>query len=115
MIKVYGIKNCNTMKKAFDWLEKNKVAYTFHDYKKEGIDEESLTTWLKKIPLDKLINTKGATWRLLTDKEKNGVDSQEKGVKLMMEKTSVIKRPFVVLSKGNYVLGFDEEEWKEKF
>ena len=103
------------MKKAFEWLDKKKITYSFHDYKKEGMDEETLKTWLKKVPLDKLINTKGSTWRLLTDKEKKAIESQEKGIKLMMEKTSVIKRPLVVLSKGNYLLGFDEAEWKDKF
>jgi arsenate reductase (glutaredoxin) len=115
MIQLYGIKNCDTMKKAFTWLDKKKVAYTFHDYKKEGIDEDTLKIWLKKIPLDKLINIKGSTWRLLSEKEKASITSIEKATKLMMEKTSIIKRPLVVVSKGNYILGFNEEEWKSKF
>jgi arsenate reductase len=111
MVKVYGIKNCNTMKKAFDWLDKNKISYEFHDYKKLGIDEATIKEWLKKIPMEKLVNTKGATWRLLTDKEKLAINTTSQAISLMMSKTSVIKRPLVVLEKENYLLGFEEGEW----
>jgi Spx/MgsR family transcriptional regulator len=67
---IYGIKNCNTMKKAFSWLEAHKIAFLFHDYKKEGISTEKLKTWSQQVGWEALINFKGTTWRQLSDDEK---------------------------------------------
>ena len=110
MIKIYGIKNCNTMQKAFTWLADNKLKFDFHNYKESGINEATLERWLDKLPADKLINTKGTTYRGLTDKEKASIDDRAKAIELMMAKPSVIKRPVWDFGKGKLVLGFDEAE-----
>lgn len=115
MIKIYGIKNCDTMKKAFTWLNKNRIEYSFHDYKQEGIDADTIQSWMKKIPLEKLINTKGPTFRKLTDKQKASIKDPSSAIKLMMENTSMIKRPLVTLGRGSYLLGFKEEDWAQTF
>jgi len=103
------------MKKAFTWLDKHKIEYSFHDYKKEGIDAPTIHHWMKKIPLEQLINSKGPTFRKLSDKEKAAAKEPSTAVDLMMKNTSMIKRPLVVLGKDQYLLGFKEEEWDTKF
>ncbi len=115
MVKIYGIKNCDTMKKAFTWLDNHHIDYTFHDYKKEGIDAETIRLWMKKIPLDKLINTKGPTFRKLSDQEKEEAKKPSSAIALMIKNTSMIKRPLVVVGKEEYLLGFNEAEWKNRF
>ncbi len=102
------------MKKAFDWLDGKGIKYEFHDYKKSGITNEKLDQWLQSLDIWKLINAKGSTWRLLTDSEKAGVYDIPSAKALMKEKTSVIKRPLVELPNNEYLLGFDEGEWKVK-
>jgi arsenate reductase len=113
MIKIYGIKNCDTMKKAFTWLDKHKIAYTFHNYKTDGIEESTIEGWMKKLPLDQLINAKGTTWKNLTDKEKASIKNPKKAIALMIENTSMIKRPLVEAGK-EYLLGFDADLWENK-
>lgn len=98
------------MKKAFDWLENAAIPFTFHDYKKEPPTEELLTAWLKKNPSSTLINTKGTTWKQLPEALKN-YSSQELAIALMIAKPSVIKRPVLVLEKGDFLIGFEEERW----
>ena len=115
MIKVYGIKNCDTMKKAFTWLDKNKIAYTFHDYKKSQIDATTIQLWLKSLSLDVLINSKGITFKKLTDEEKAATKNTKGAIALMMEKTSMIKRPLVEMTDGEYLLGFEEAAWEKAF
>jgi arsenate reductase (glutaredoxin) len=110
MIKIYGIKNCDTMQKAFKWLDAKKLKYNFHNYKEEGIDKGTLELWLKHFPLDKLINLKSSTYRLLSDNEKAGVTDKKKAIELMMKNTSVIKRPVWNLDNGKFYLGWNEEE-----
>ena len=107
---IYGIKNCDTMKKAFTWLEENGVAYTFHDYKMKGISKHKIEEWLKHVPLTTLINTKGTTYRNLSDAEKESINVKSKAIELMMVNTSMIKRPLV--ETGHELLvGFDPEHW----
>jgi len=110
MITVYGIKNCDTMKKAFDWLNQNKVQYEFHDYKKAGISKPVIEEWLKQLPLEQVINTKGLTWKKLSDEEKAFIKNKSKAIELMIAQPSMIKRPLVVMGK-KIVLGFDAEKW----
>src|SRR5437667_252968 len=110
MIIIYGIKNCDTMKKAFDWLKANNIPYTFHDYKKSGIDKATIQEWLKSFPLEQVINTKGTTWKQLSDEQKSSIANIEDAIALMQEKTSIIKRPIVKLIEG-YLLGFDVKKW----
>ena len=107
MIELYGIPNCNSVKKTRAWLEARDIAYQFHDFKKSCIGAVTLKKWLKSIPLDVLINKKGKTWRGLKDKEKAMADTSETAIELMMAKTSVIKRPVVVNGTQIFV-GHDE-------
>lgn len=108
MIELYGIPNCNSVKKTRAWLETRGIGYQFHDFKKSGIDAVTLKEWLKTIPLDVLINKKGTTWRGLSDAEKTMADAPETAIALMMSKTSVIKRPVVVHGAQIFV-GHDED------
>jgi len=106
-MKVYGIKNCNTVKKALDWLNANGVAYEFQDFKKLGVSEATLKDWEKQVSWETLVNKKGMTWRGLSIEEKEAVVNEDIANKLMQEKTSVIKRPVIESPKG-LIVGFDE-------
>jgi arsenate reductase len=109
---IYGIKNCDTMKKAFTWLEENGVAYTFHDYKLKGISKEKISQWLKHQPMDVLINAKSTTFKELPDAQKAGVKNVNKAIDLMINNTSIIKRPIV--ETGHEILvGFKPEFWDD--
>jgi len=98
------------MQKAFKWLDAKKIKYNFHNYKESGIDKASLELWLQHFPVDKLINTKGTTYRALSDKEKAGIANKTKAINLMMKHTSLIKRPVWDFGNGTYFLGWDENE-----
>jgi arsenate reductase len=111
MITIYGIKNCDTMKKAFAWLDGQKLAYRFHDYKKAGVDRAQLTAWCAKAGWKTMVNTRGTTWRKLTP-EQQTVSTQAGAVALMLENPSLIKRP--VVEKGAQLLvGFDVQEYSQ--
>jgi len=112
-IKVYAIANCNTVKKALDWLKANKVAYVFHDYKKLGITASALTHWSQQVGWEALLNKKGATWRQLSPEIQSKMTNQKAAIALMIEKTSIIKRPLVELNEKVVALGFDEAEYKK--
>ena len=109
MITLYGIPNCNSVKKTRVWLEKHGIAYQFHDFKKAGIDEQTLKQWLKTIPREVLVNKKGTTWRGLSADEQALAATDQGAIELMLAKTSVIKRPVVVTDKGMWV-GHDEDQ-----
>ena len=114
-LKLYGIPNCNTVKKARDWLASNGIDYTFHDFKKLGVTAELLNTWLAQLPHEKLINRAGLTWRGLDDATKNSIIDNASAVILMQAKTSLIKRP-VLENDGKILhLGFDEAIYQELF
>ena len=110
MIKIYGIKNCDTMQKAFKWLDAKKLKCEFHNYKESGIDKASLQLWLQHFPTDKLINTKGTTYRALTDEQKASITNKTKAIALMIANPSLIKRPVWDFGNGNFFLGWDEKE-----
>ena len=97
------------MQKAFKWLDAKKIKYQFHNYKEKGIDKVTLELWLKHFPTDKLINTKGTTYRALSDAEKASISSKPKAIVLMMKNTSLIKRPVWDLGNGTFFLGWDEK------
>lgn len=105
-ITVYGIKNCDSMKKAFNWLAERNIPYEFHDYKKAGVPRERLVEWCKQLGWKSLINTRGPTWRKLTS-EQQGISTQSQAVALMMEHSSVIRRPLVETADGQLLVGFD--------
>ena len=112
-MKLYGIPNCSTVKKARDWLTANHINYEFHDFKKQGIDAATLNIWLSQIPHMQLINRAGLTWRGLSDDAKAAVVDNTSAIALMLAKSSLIKRP--VLVKDNLVvsLGFNEENYRK--
>lgn len=114
MLKVYGIPNCDTVKKAITWLKDHNVAYEFHDYKKLGISEAKLEEWLTQVPYDKLVNRAGTTFKKLTDEEKAKITDNTSAIALMLEKTSVIKRP-IVESDKILAMGFKAEEYEAVF
>ncbi|MDA0689447.1 MAG: ArsC family reductase [Proteobacteria bacterium] len=110
MTTIYGISNCDTMKKARNWLQANGLAYDFHDYKKSGCDSTLAKQLLSRFTLEQVINKRGTTWRKLDDavKEKLTVNS---AAALMTENPSLIKRP--ILQHGrSWLIGFDEKEWQ---
>lgn len=113
MKTVYAIPNCNTVKKALDWLKANKVNFEFHDYKKKGITVTQLTNWCKQIGWEALINKKGVTWRQLPREIQESITTQKAAIALMMEKTSIIKRPLIEENGKILALGFDEAEYKK--
>jgi len=112
---LYGIKNCNTVKKTIDWLKKNKIDFEFHDYKTQGITEAKLKEWSKQVGWESLVNKRGTTWRQLDEKEQNKITNASAAIALIKEKTSVIKRPLIEENGKVLALGFDEEEYKNKF
>ena len=108
-IKVYGIPNCDTVKKARKWLDERGISYTFHDYKKQGADPERVAAWVEAVGWETLLNRRGTTFRALPEAEKSDLDG-EKAVQLMVTHTSSIKRP-VVEHPGGLLVGFDPEAW----
>jgi Spx/MgsR family transcriptional regulator len=111
-ITIYGIKNCDTMKKARAWLDKKGVDYAFHDYKTAGIERERLEKWENKVGWEKLLNRAGMTFRKLPDKDKAGIDAK-KALALMLKQPSMIKRPVLDLGGGKLVVGFSPELYGE--
>ena len=120
-ITIYGIKSCSTMKKAFTKLDELGVNYDFHDYKKQGIDKESVQRWVNELGIDKVLNKRGTTWRKLSDEQKQAADSDvDNAIDLLIENTSMIKRPIVegqLADKIQPILlcGFDEDEFDKAF
>lgn len=113
-MKVYGIKNCDTVKKTIDWLKKNKIQFDFHDYKKEGISTDKLSEWAKQVSWENLVNKKGTTWRQLDESVQKKITTEKEAIALMHEKTSLIKRPLIEDRGKIILLGFDEEAFKKK-
>src|ERR1700761_780246 len=113
MTTIYGIPNCDTMKKARIWLEAHKVAHTFHDYKKVGIDKATLEGWAKKVGWEILLNRAGTTFKKLPDADKEGV-TEKKAIALMLAQPSMIKRP-VLDAKGKLTGGFKPDAYKKLF
>ncbi|WP_394124366.1 Spx/MgsR family RNA polymerase-binding regulatory protein [Psychrobacter nivimaris] len=120
-ITIYGIKSCSTMKKAFTKLDDLDVSYDFHDYKKQGIEKETVQRWVNELGIDKVLNKRGTTWRKLDDSQKQAADaSVDTAIDLLVENTSMIKRPIVegqLADKDQAVLlcGFDESEFNKVF
>ena len=120
-ITIYGIKSCSTMKKAFTKLNDLDVSYDFHDYKKQGIDKETVQRWVNELGIDKVLNKRGTTWRKLDDSQKQAADaSVDSAIDLLVENTSMIKRPIVegqLADDDQAVLlcGFDESEFDKVF
>ena len=110
-VRVFGIRNCDTMKKAFDWLDSHGVAYEFHDYKKAGVPPGKLKAWAKRVGWEKLANTRGPTWRKIPDARKGALD-EARALVLLEANTSAIRRP-IVESGGRLLVGFDPAEFEK--
>jgi Spx/MgsR family transcriptional regulator len=108
-ISLYGIPNCDTVKKARKWLEAKGLDYDFHDYKKEGADPAKLRAWVAAKGWEVLLNRRGTTFRKLSDEEKSDIDAA-KAITVMAEHNSTIKRP-VLEHDGGLLVGFNEAEW----
>jgi arsenate reductase len=109
-VTLYGIKNCDTVKKARKWLDANSVSYTFHDFRVDGIDKSLVNNFLKQVDVDTLINKRGTTWRKLSDEEKE-IKNKTQAVELMVENPTIIKRPVLDANK-KITVGFSEDSYK---
>ena len=111
-IELYGIPNCDTVKKARSWLDGAGVEYTFHDYKKEGADKANLERWADRVGWEVLLNRRGTTFRKLDETDKADID-RARAIALMVEHPSLIKRPVAEHADGDRVLvGFSQSEWE---
>lgn len=113
MTTMYGIKNCDTIKKARKWLDEKSIDYTFHDYKKDGTNETLFRDWLSSLGWEAVINRRGTTWRKLPEEQKNSMDNNS-ALAVMMENPSIIKRPLLE-HEGKRILGFKAEEYESAF
>lgn len=113
MVEVYGIKNCNTVKKALDWLTANGVTYNFHDFKKEPATVEKLKAWEKLTSWESLVNKKGTTWKKLTPEQQATVIDADSANVVLLQNNSMIKRPIIEVG-SDILLGFDENQYTQK-
>jgi len=113
MTTLYGIPNCDTVKKARTWLADNGVEYAFHDYKKLGIEKKKLAEWIKAVGWETLLNRRGMMWRKVPDDVKASID-EKSAITLMLETPSIIKRP-VLEAKGKVTVGFKPETYEQLF
>ena len=113
MTTIYGIKNCDTMKKAFNWLDENGIEYNFHDYKKNGVDKKILEKALKEFSWEQVLNRKGMTWRKLPKDVQSNMD-EKKAIDIALHNPSIIKRPLLI-HKNKMVLGFNPETYENMF
>lgn len=111
-ITLYGIPNCDTVKKARAWLTEQGVAHRFHDFKKQGVPAQSLDAWIKTVGWEKLVNRQGTTWRKLAEASKAAVADATSARALLLAQPSVIKRPVVEWSAGEVTVGFEPQAWQ---
>ncbi|WP_276372370.1 ArsC family reductase [Chryseolinea sp. H1M3-3] len=112
---VYGIKNCNTVKSAIEWLKRHNLEFEFHDYKSKGITDAKLKSWCKQVGWESLVNKRGTTWRQLDESVQKEITNEAAALVLMKEKTSVIKRPLIEVNDKVIALGFDETAFTKTF
>ncbi len=113
MVTIYGIKNCDTMKKAMRWLDEHGVEYCFHDHRKDGLDVKQLKAWEKELGWEQLLNRRGQLWRKLPQDVRDNIDRQS-ALQCMQDNAGIIKRP--LLDVGNRrILGFSPETWETLF
>ncbi|PWC18188.1 ArsC family reductase [Brenneria corticis] len=117
-LTMYGIKNCDTIKKARRWLEEQQIDYRFHDYRADGLDEPLLRRFIDRLGWQPLINTRGTTWRKLSEQQRNAIsgdtaDGEAAAIALMLEQPAVIKRPLLATGDGKALLGFSAESYQE--
>lgn len=110
---IYGIPNCNTVKKAQDWLKANQIAFEFHDFKKNGITAQKLTEWFNAFGWEKVINKNGLTFKKLSKDEQAAISTADAVVNYLLQNTSAIKRPIVELDGKAVLIGFNEEQYTQ--
>ena len=113
-VTVFGIPNCDTVKRARAWLDEQCVAHAFHDFKKGGVPPDRLDAWLGTIGWEKLVNRSGTTWRKLDEATRGKVSNAPSARALMREQPSVIKRPVVDWGDGTSTVGFDADDWRAR-
>ena len=113
MYTIYGIPNCDVIKKATTWFQANKIPYKFHDYKKEGISAEKLISWCTQQGWEIFLNKRSTTWKELGGAVQSGVRSQESAIVVMQEHNSIIKRPVIEKNGKVVAVGFDEKKYGE--
>ena len=113
-MKLYGIPNCSTVKKARAWMEEREIPYEFHDYKKQGVPADLMKTLCKLLGWESIVNRNSLTWRKLSDERKASITSTTAALALMQENASVIKRP-ILDRDGQYQVGFSEENYAAFF
>ena len=114
MTILYGIPNCDTVKRARDWLTSQGVAYEFHDFKKQGVPADHLAAWVQAAGWERVLNRKGTTWRKLPEAQQASVVDAASAQALMREQASVIKRPVVEWDDGRITVGFDPVDWEAR-
>ncbi|MBC6111701.1 Spx/MgsR family RNA polymerase-binding regulatory protein [Pedobacter fastidiosus] len=110
---VYGIPNCNTVKKSLDWLKANHIDFEFHDFKKKGITAEKLNDWCNTFGWETVLNRKGLTWKKLTKEEQSKIDNQDLAIEYLINNTSAIKRPIVEKNGEAILMGFDDDKYQQ--
>lgn len=114
MTTLYGIKNCDTVKKARKWLEANQIAYRFHDLRSDGLARERLEAWSHHLGWETLLNRRGTTWRQLSPEQRDGINEVQ-ALALMLEHPTLIKRPLLELESGEIHCGFSDGQYHEIF
>ena len=114
-IIIYGIPNCDTIKKALDWFKQHNIDYQFHDYKKSGITKEKLNSWCKLVGWETVLNKKSSTWRGLTPEAQAKITTQAAAVKLMLDNNSIIKRPVIENNNKISIVGLDVIKYNQLF
>lgn len=110
-VTIYGIRNCDTMKKAFAWLDAHGIPYRFHDYKRDGVPGEKLDVWAKRVGWERLANTRGPTWRKIPEGSRTGLDEQ-RALELLAANSSAIRRP-VIEAGAALLIGFDANQYEK--
>ncbi|HBR1718167.1 ArsC family reductase [Klebsiella sp. GG_Kp174] len=113
MLTMYGIKNCDTIKKARRWLEAHQIDYRFHDYRADGLDRAQLDTFFAELGWQALLNTRGTTWRKLDESLRNSIDNADAAAALMLEMPAIIKRPLLCAPGRPMLLGFNEASYQQ--
>lgn len=114
-MKLYGIPNCDTVKKARTWLAAQGIEVAFHDFKKQGLDRATAAGWLASIDWEVLVNRKGTTWRGLDEARRAAVTDHASALELMLESPSVIKRPVLAMADGSAHVGFSDAQYRQLF
>ena len=115
MLTMYGIKNCDTIKKARRWLEAHQIEYRFHDYRADGLERAQLDTFIAELGWQALLNTRGTTWRKLDESLRNSIDNADAAAALMLEMPAIIKRPLLCAPGKPMLLGFSESSYTQFF